>query len=54
MPSTCCNETAGLGEVGRLLRQGGVLQPTAQVQVLTPDNAGLDWAESSATTFCWT
>ena len=26
------HETAGLGEVGRLLRQGGVLQPTAQVQ----------------------
>lgn len=25
------HETAGLGEVGRLLRQGGVLQPTAQV-----------------------
>ena len=40
------HETAGLGEVGRLLRQGGVLQPTAQVQVLTPDNAAINWAES--------
>ena len=40
------HETAGLGEVGRLLRQGGVLQPTAQVQVLTPDNAAIYWAES--------
>ena len=40
------HETAGLGEVGRLLRQGGVLQPTAQVQVLTPDNAATYWAES--------
>ena len=40
------HETAGLGEVGRLLRQGGVLQPTAQVQVLTPDNAAAYWAES--------
>ena len=40
------HETAGLGEVGRLLRQGGVLQPTALVQVLTPDNAVAYWVES--------
>ena len=34
------NETAGLGEVGRLLLQSGALQPTAQVKVLSADNAG--------------
>ena len=34
------NETAGLGEVGRLLLQSGALQPTAQVEVLGADNAG--------------
>ena len=40
------NETAGLGEVGRLLRQSGALQPTAQVQVLTADNAVDYWQAS--------
>jgi hypothetical protein len=40
------NETAGLGEVGRLLRQSGALQPTAQVQVLTPENAVDYWQAS--------
>jgi hypothetical protein len=40
------NETAGLGEVGRLLLQSGALQPTAQVQVLSADNAGQYWQES--------
>lgn len=36
-------ETAGLGEVGRLLLQSGALQPAAQVQVLTVDNAVDFW-----------
>lgn len=40
------NETAGLGEVGRLLRQSGALQPTAQVQVLAADNAVDYWQAS--------
>ncbi|KRD56119.1 hypothetical protein ASE52_07990 [Acidovorax sp. Root275] len=40
------NETAGLGEVGRLLLQSGALQPTAQVQVLAADNAGQYWQAS--------
>ncbi|WP_298209251.1 DUF6352 family protein [Acidovorax sp.] len=40
------NETAGLGEVGRLLLQSGALQPTAQVQVLTADNAVDYWRAS--------
>ncbi|MCZ8219194.1 MAG: DUF6352 family protein [Acidovorax sp.] len=40
------NDTAGLGEVGRLLRQSGALQPTAQVKVLSADNAGQYWQES--------
>lgn len=39
-------ETAGLGGVGRLLRQSGVLQPTAQVQVLRDDNAAQYWQAS--------
>lgn len=37
------HETAGLGELGRLLRQGGALQATEQLQVLTPDNAAQYW-----------
>lgn len=40
------NETAGLGEVGRLLLQSGALQPTAQVQVLAADNASQYWQAS--------
>lgn len=40
------NETAGLGEVGRLLLQSGALQPTAQVKVLSADNAAQYWQES--------
>ena len=40
------HETAGLGEVGRLLLQSGVLQPTAQVQVLSADNAAQYWQAS--------
>lgn len=40
------NETAGLGQLGRLLRQSGALQPTAQVQVLTADNAVDYWRAS--------
>jgi hypothetical protein len=40
------NETAGLGDVGRLLLQSGALQPTAQVQVLSADNAGQYWQAS--------
>lgn len=40
------HETAGLGDVGRLLRQSGVLQPTAQVQVLSADNAAQYWQAS--------
>ena len=40
------NETAGLGEVGRLLLQSGALQPTAQVRVLSADNAAQYWQES--------
>ncbi|CAN7348151.1 DUF6352 family protein [Acidovorax sp. LjRoot74] len=40
------NETAGLGEVGRMLLQSGALQPTAQVKVLSADNAGQYWQES--------
>lgn len=40
------NETAGLGEVGRLLLQSGALQPTAQVQVLAADNAVDYWQAS--------
>ena len=40
------NETAGLGEVGRLLLQSGALQPTAQVQVLSADNASQYWQAS--------
>lgn len=39
------NETAGLGEVGRLLRQGGVAQPAVAVQVLSADNAETYWAQ---------
>lgn len=37
------HETAGLGELGRLLRQSGALQPTEQLQVLTADNAAQYW-----------
>ena len=37
------HETAGLGEVGRLLLQSGALQPTAQVQVLTDETAVDYW-----------
>ncbi|WP_226449641.1 DUF6352 family protein [Acidovorax radicis] len=40
------NETAGLGEVGRLLLQSGALQPAIDMQVLTADNAALYWAQS--------
>ena len=40
------NETAGLGEVGRLLLQSGALQPTAQVKVLSADNAAEYWQAS--------
>lgn len=40
------NETAGLGEVGRLLLQSGALQPTAQIQVLAADNASQYWQAS--------
>lgn len=39
-------DTAGLGELGRLLRQSGALQPTAQVQVLAADNALDYWPAS--------
>lgn len=41
------HETAGLGEVGRLLMQSGALQPTAQVQVLGANNAAQYWQSSS-------
>ncbi|MBP3982574.1 MULTISPECIES: DUF6352 family protein [unclassified Acidovorax] len=40
------NETAGLGDMGRLLLESGALQPTAQVQVLAADNAGQYWQAS--------
>jgi hypothetical protein len=40
------HDTAGLGEMGRLLLQSGALQPTAQVQVMTPDNAAQYWQTS--------
>jgi hypothetical protein len=40
------HETAGLGEVGRLLRQSGALQPREQLQVVTADNAAQYWAAS--------
>ena len=40
------NETAGLGDVGRLLLQSGALQPAIDLQVLTADNAPLYWAQS--------
>ena len=40
------NETAGLGEVGRLLLESGALQHTAQVQVLAADNASQYWQAS--------
>lgn len=40
------HETAGLGEVGRLLRQGGALPRAEQLQVLTPENAAEYWQRS--------
>jgi hypothetical protein len=40
------HETAGLGEVGRVLRQSGALQSTAQAQVLAADNAVDYWRSS--------
>lgn len=33
------SETGGLGDMGRLLRQGGAALPTVQMEVLGPDNA---------------
>ncbi|MFY3386627.1 DUF6352 family protein [Paracidovorax sp. MALMAid1276] len=39
-------ETAGLGEVGRLLRESGALQPTAELRVLSPANAPDYWQAS--------
>ena len=40
------HDTAGLGELGRLLRQSGAAQPTQQLQVLTADNAARYWQAS--------
>ena len=40
------NETAGLGEVGRLLLDSGTLQPRIDLQVLSADNAALYWQDS--------
>jgi hypothetical protein len=37
------HDTAGLGELGRLLRQSGALQPTEPLQVLAADNAAQYW-----------
>jgi hypothetical protein len=33
------SETGGMGDMGRLLRQGGAALPTVQMEVLGPDNA---------------
>ena len=40
------NQTAGLGEVGRLLLQSGAALPSAELQVLGPDNAHDYWAQA--------
>lgn len=34
------SETGGLGDMGRLLKQGGAALPTVQMEVLGPDSAG--------------
>ena len=40
------NETAGLGDVGRLLLESGALQPRIDMQVLGADNAAQYWQDS--------
>lgn len=40
------NETAGLGDVGRLLLESGALQPRIDMQVLGADNASQYWQDS--------
>jgi hypothetical protein len=40
------NETAGLGDVGRLLLESGALQPRIDLQVLSADNAAQYWQDS--------
>ena len=40
------HQTAGLGDMGRLLLQSGALQPSLEMQMLTVDNAALYWAQS--------
>ena len=40
------HQTAGLGNMGRLLLQSGAVQPSLEMQVLTADNAALYWAQS--------
>ncbi|SDZ75685.1 MULTISPECIES: DUF6352 family protein [Acidovorax] len=40
------NETAGLGDVGRLLLESGALQPHVELQVLGADNAAAYWQDS--------
>jgi len=40
------HDTAGLGELGRLLRQSGAVQPAQQLRVLTADNATQYWEAS--------
>jgi hypothetical protein len=39
------HQTAGVGDVGRLLLQSGAPQPAVQLQVLSADNAAQYWAE---------
>lgn len=45
------HETAGAGELGRLLVQGGVPQPAQQMQVLSADNAAQYWATGGSRHF---
>lgn len=40
------NETAGIGVMGRLLRESGASQPRLDMQVLGADNAALYWQDS--------
>jgi Family of unknown function (DUF6352) len=45
------NETAGFGDIGRLLVQGNAPMGTVQMAVLTPDNAAEFWARRARRTF---